>query len=259
MADLGDVEGFDRSGEEDQLYAFQLSDGVYKRKKFTPSEGIRSLKFEELSDVDISHAVPRRLHSLAFTGDKWVAFADPVQQTGWLIDLKIASPYVVTGKEHKLRKVVNSGTRLCSLIPETRNIAVSKAPDQSYVLKTGNRKRGSLKMVSEFPPAGIIGLELSVSTILLEIVLGDGPDDFVDVLPGFKLKWPQKYANQGVGISIIVQETPQVLFTLEDIQGEADYHLLNINKLFIGPVSFKRLRFTPGKLSSNQTAVIIGQ
>ena len=34
--------------------------------------------------------------------------------------------------------------------------------------------------------AGIIGLGLSVSTILLEIVLGDGPDDFVDVLPGFK-------------------------------------------------------------------------
>ena len=39
LADLGDVEGFDRSGEEDQLYAFQLSDGVYKRKKFTLSEG----------------------------------------------------------------------------------------------------------------------------------------------------------------------------------------------------------------------------
>ena len=38
LADLGDVEGFDRSGEEDQLYAFQLSDGVYKRKKFTHSK-----------------------------------------------------------------------------------------------------------------------------------------------------------------------------------------------------------------------------
>ena len=149
LADLGDVEGFDRSGEEDQLYAFQLSDGVYKRKKFTLSEGIRSLKFEELSDVDLSHVVPRRLHSLAFTGDKWVAFADPVQQTGWLIDLKIASPYVVTGKEHKLRKVVNSGTRLCSFIPETRNIVISEVPNQSYVLKTGNGKRGSLKIVSE--------------------------------------------------------------------------------------------------------------
>ena len=126
--------------------------GSTKEKKFTPSEGIRSLKFEELSDIDISHAVPRRLHSLAFTGDKRIAFADPVQQTGWFIDLKIASPYVVPGKEHKLRKVVNSGIRLCSFIPETRNIIVSKAPDQSYVLKTGNGKRVSLKMVSEFPP-----------------------------------------------------------------------------------------------------------
>ena len=89
-------------------------------------------------------------------------------------------------------------------------------------------------MVSEFPPAVIIGLGLSVSTIHLEIVLGDGPDDFVDVLPGFKLKWPQKYANQGVGIRIIVPETPQMLFTLTDIQGEADFHLLNLDKLFIG-------------------------
>ena len=86
LAGLDDVEGFDRSGDEDHLYAFQLSDGVYKRKKFIPSE---SLKFEELSDVDISHAVPRRLHSLAFTGSKWVAFADPLQQTGCLIDLGV--------------------------------------------------------------------------------------------------------------------------------------------------------------------------
>ena len=70
LTDLDDVKGFDRSGEEDQLYAFQLSDGSTKEKKFIPSEGIRSLKFEELSDVDISHAVPRRLRRLAFTGDK---------------------------------------------------------------------------------------------------------------------------------------------------------------------------------------------
>ena len=230
--------------EAERKTSFTLSSclmGSTKEKKFIPSEGIRSLKFEELSDVDISHAVPRRLHSLAFTGDKWVGFADPFQQDGWLIDLKIASLYVVTEKKHKLRKVVNSGTRLCSFIPETRNIIVSKAPDQSYVLKTGNGKRGSLKMVSEFP-AGIIGYGLSVSTILLEIVLRDEPDDFVDVLPGFKLKWPQKYANQGVGIRIIVKETPQVLFTLADIQGEANFHLLNLDKLFIGPVSLKRPR-----------------
>ena len=100
--------------------------GSTKEKKFTPSEGIRSLKFEELRDGDISHAVPRRLHSLAFTGDKWVAFEDPVQQTGWLIDLKIASLYVVTEKEHKIRKVVNSGTRLCSFSPKRETLSLLK-------------------------------------------------------------------------------------------------------------------------------------
>ena len=110
-------------------------------------------------------------------------------------------------------------------------------------------------MVSEFPSAGIIGLGLSVSTILLEIVLGDRPDDLVDVIPGLKLKWPQKHANQGVGIHV----TPRVQFTLRDIQHEADFSLLKLDKLFIGPVSLKRLRFTPGQLSSDQSAVIIGQ
>ena len=40
LDDLGDVEGFDRSGEEDQLYAFQLSDGVYKEKSSPPLRGL---------------------------------------------------------------------------------------------------------------------------------------------------------------------------------------------------------------------------
>ena len=140
---------------------------------------------------------------IALTGSKWVAFAGPVQQTGWLIDFSICSPYVVPGNGYKLRKIVNSGTRLCSFIPETKNVVVQKAPDRNYVLKNGNGKQGSCKMVSEFPPTGIIGLGLSVSTILLGIVFGDRPDDFVDNLPGFKLKWPQKHANQRVGIQLL--------------------------------------------------------
>ena len=48
---------------------------------------------------------------------------------------------------------MNSGTRLPSNIPETKNVVVQEAPGRSsYVLKTGNGKRGSLKMVTEFPP-----------------------------------------------------------------------------------------------------------
>ena len=69
----------------------------------------------------------------------------------------------------------------------------------------------------------------------------------------------KKHANQVVGIHVIVQETPRVQFTLQVIQHEADFSLLNFDKLFIGPVSLKRLRLTPGELSSDQTTVIIGQ
>ena len=50
-----------------------------------------------------------------------------------------------------------------------------------------------------------------------------------------------------------------MLFTIADIQGETDFHLLNLDKLFIGPVSLKRLRITPGELSFDQTTVAIGQ
>ena len=167
----------------------------------------------------------------------------------------------MTRKEHKLRKIVKSGARLCSFISETRDIVVSEAPDLSYVLKTGNGRQGSLRMVFEIPPVGIIGLGLSASTILLEIVLREASDLIpVDVLPGLKLKWPQKRANQVVGKHVIVQETPWLQFTFQDIQYEADFRLLNLDKLFVGAgISLKRLRFTPSELSSDQTDIIIGQ
>ena len=88
LADLGDVEGLDRSGEEDQLYVIQLPDEVYLRTTII-KEGIVPLKLEELSDVDVSHTVPSRLQTIVFIADP--AFAYPVQQTGWLIDLQISS------------------------------------------------------------------------------------------------------------------------------------------------------------------------
>ena len=39
LADPGDTEGFDKGGEESQLYAVELSDRVYKRKKVTLPRG----------------------------------------------------------------------------------------------------------------------------------------------------------------------------------------------------------------------------
>ena len=173
LADLGDTEGFEKDGEEGQLYSLQLSDGVYKRKKVVTQEGGGAQKLGELSDVDVSYAAPRRLHTLAFTGSRWVAFADPVQETGWLVDVKVSAPYVVTAQQHTIRKVINAGTRLCFHVPGIKNVVAS----ERYTLKTSNNRPGVLKMVSEVAPAGIIGVGLPTSTILLELVLGDRPDD----------------------------------------------------------------------------------
>ena len=139
-----------------------------------------------------------------------------------------------------------------SNVPRTKNMVVSKL----YTLKTSNSRPGILRMVSEFAPAGIIGVGLPTSTILLELVLGDRPDDFVDVLPGFTLKWTQAHANKEVGAYIRVQEPPQVRFTLAGIGFQVVYCLLDISKMHVGPaVELKRLRFTPVDLSSDQSSV----
>ena len=124
----------------------------------------------------------------------------------------------------------------------------------------GNSRPGVLKMVSEFTPAGIIGVGLPTSTILLELVLEDRPGDFVDVLPSFTLKWTQAHVNKEVGAYIRVKEPPQVRFTLQGIGYQADYHLLDISKIHVGPaVELKRLRFTPFDLSSDQfSSVMLG-
>ena len=228
-------------------------DGVYKRKKVTAQEWGGAQKLGELSDVDLSYAVPRQLHMLAFTGSKWIAFADPVQETGWMMDIRISSPYVAMAQQHKIRKVRNSGTWL--YVPETKNVVVSG----QNTLKTSNSREGIIKMVSELSPAGIISPGKDpTSTILLEVILGDPPDDFVAVLPGFKLKWTSAHAQRELGFFIRVQLRPVVRLTLGGIQHEAEHRFLDISKIHIGPVELKRLRFTAADLTSDQSSVVLG-
>ena len=85
---------------------------------------------------------------------------------------------------------------------------------EQYMLKTGNSREGILKMVSEFSPAGIIGAGIPTSTILLEVTLGDLPNGFIEVLPGFKLKWTNAHAQKELGAFIKARERPLVRFTL---------------------------------------------
>ena len=116
-----------------------------------------------------------------------------------------------------------------------------------------------MKMVSEFSPAGIIGAgKEPISKILLEVILKDPPDDFVEVLPGFKLKWTSTHAQKELGAFIRVQERHVVRFTFGGIQHEAEHRFLDNRKIHVGPVELKRLRFTPAGLTPDQSSVVLG-
>ena len=68
----------------------------------------------------------------------------------------------------------------------------------------------------------------------------------------------QAHEGREVGAYISVQEPPQVRFTLVGIGYQADYRLLDISKIHVGPaVELKRLRFTPLDLSSDQSSVAL--
>ena len=85
LANLGDMEGFEKDGEEGQLYGLQLSDGMYKRKKVVTQEGGGAQKLSQLSDVDVSYAAPRRLHKCwRLLGESGLPSQTPSKKQGGL-------------------------------------------------------------------------------------------------------------------------------------------------------------------------------
>ena len=82
LADLGDTEGFEKGGEEGQLYAFELSDGVYKRKKGHRPRGRWGA---EARRVERRRRLICRPQMASYAGVYWEQ--DPVQETGWMIDI----------------------------------------------------------------------------------------------------------------------------------------------------------------------------
>lgn len=79
-----------------------------------------------------------------------------------------------------MRKKTDIGIRLCAYIPKTKNAVFAETKDKlDKMLKSSNNRQAILKMVSEFSPGWIIGLELSLSFILLQLFIKDRPDDFL--------------------------------------------------------------------------------
>ena len=117
-------------------------------------------------------------------------------------------------------------------------------------------------MVSEFSPAGIIGAgKEPTSTILLEVILGDPPDDFVarlqaqmDQRARAKRTWG---FHQSSGATSGALYLGCVCVWGGVVRHEAEHRFLDISKIHVGPVELKRLRFTPADLTSDQSSVVL--
>ena len=100
-------------------------------------------------------------------------------------------------------------------------------------------------------------LPWSFSSLSWEI----GPTTLLMFYPGSRSSGPKRTRIKrwgGGGGYIRVQDPPQVRFTLAGIGFQADYRLLDISKIHVGPaVELKRLRFTPLDLSSDQSSVAL--
>ena len=155
--------------------------GCTNKRRSPPKRELGSRRSSESWAMLMFHMPPPGGYTLAFTGSKWVAFADPVQQTGWLVHVKVSAPYVVTGQQHKIRKVINAGTRLCSYVPGTKNMVVS----ERYTLKTSNSRPGVLRMVSL---AWDCLLPRSFSSLSWEI----GPTTLLMSYPGSRSSGPKR-------------------------------------------------------------------
>ena len=247
ISDLGDTIGFDDPGKENQLYAFQLEDGTYKRKEISANGdggGGGPQTFGELSDVNLEAAVSNKPYQFVLTDNsEWIPYLDPVTTNGgWDLDLKIEQPYIHIGKNHEFRKIQNSGKLLAAY--HSKKDLIVKNTDFGYVIAKRGSRGGTLRLNKQFD----FGQPTPASTFIIDIVLGDVPDDFVDVIKGLKIRWSQEDANSALRIFIRMplndQEIPLLIGSLQNISNEVKKDLLSYDFIHIGPIQFQRLRYT---------------
>lgn len=243
LADLGDTKGFDDPGIENKLYAFQLSEGLYKRKEVNGDGG--ALTFGELTDVNVDGVVSNKPYQFILNENNvWTPYENPIEAAGgWDIDMQITQPYITIGKNHEFRKLQNSGTLLCSYHTRQSNVIV-KSTDFGYVVGMRGNKKGSLRLNKEYD----FGQPVENSVIILDVILGDVPEEFKEVIKGLKIKWTAKNANKHLRVYIKIPRRgidPQIRFSLEGILTEgvllSDFSL---DFIHMGAFDFKRVRYT---------------
>ena len=257
LADLGDTEGFSAAGTENTLYAFQLSGGVYKRVE-VPAQSAPP-NFGDLNDVTMPSLVANRYYKLHYTGTEWKPAIDTINSLGgWDLDIKLAHPYLSLGAAHAVKKIKNRGQLLATYVPgRKKNIIVENHPIHGYVLGTKGGRSGILTLISGFG-SRLVWLG---STIFIEAVLGDRPDDFVPLFDGLKLKWLPKASDQLVHIYIRMPNesgVPIVNFSLKGVTHKFEPGgSPPLATLHLGPIKLRRLYYSIHTLTSTYLKTLI--
>lgn len=195
LKDLADITDFEKEGEVDAIYALQLTqDGYYKRKEIDDNNKPRFPKFDQLRNVETDGYQEDTKYNLVHKDKKWIlqetTFDDLVDTSNfteniqynivhkngkwiivnedidWLIKFEFKSPVTLVGKTNTLKKALNSGPLLTSLIPLGSDIAVKPFKRNQYLIHRLDTATGAT--ILNFQPEVVLGNQ---ATIILDLVV----------------------------------------------------------------------------------------
>ena len=165
LKDLSDLNDFEKEGEVDAIYAFQLTqDGYYKRKEIDDDKKPRIPKFENLRNVNVDGYQDDIQYHLVHKDKKWI-LQEATKDIDWLIKFEFKSPVTLVGKQNTLKKALNSGPLLTSLIPDG-DVAVKPFKRNQYLIHRLNTATSAA--VLNFQPEIKVGNE---ATLVLDLVV----------------------------------------------------------------------------------------
>ena len=262
LADLGDLVGFDANGVEDTLYALHLKDGIYNRKEVvipTADVGDKTPPtFVGLGDTLITGVDVNKKYALILGDDgKWKMVPSDTQ---WSLNISLTSPYVMMRAEgaNIIAKIINKGVLLASYVPSKSKGCVLKllSGKEGYALT--NRNHGSpahISLQTEFPKElNDLRNVPSNSSIYLELLLGEIPTGFIEMLEGIKIKWPQKDKNKIY--KVWVNTAGKLTSNLEDVSLVVEGPI-NLTKINVWDnLSLIRMMYTTHTLSTLSMKII---
>ena len=217
LDDLENVEGWTEEGEENKVYAFKLQgNGIYKRSEI-PTANF-DIPYDKEEDINTAFV-------LAQNKGKWVAI--PFKQD-WEIDIKLENDKVISrGENHNVRKVLNSGKMMLSLV-------VVKVGDVNVVYKKNDYflHTVSSKAVLSFNVEFREEMQTlpDLYSIIIEGHVNEVSNGHLDLFPGLKVEFKDKNTRFQIAIHKTNTKTKVVKFpkSLDVDLDEPNFSLRNL-------------------------------